>query len=123
MEDLIKAVDTTPIIDHHAHNLLTASDIDAHEMMAITTEADGPALEQTSSTLAHLRAVKGLAQILKCEPNWDAVQKAIQSRREGTSTETLSPFSAIRLAFTPLRSEEVDPLSLGAPPSCLTIRD
>jgi hypothetical protein len=81
MEDVIEAINTTPIIDHHAHNLLTASDIDAHEMMAITSEAAGLALQHTPSTLAHIRAVKGLAQILECEQEWDAVQKAIKSKR------------------------------------------
>jgi len=82
MEHLIKAINTTPIIDHHAHNLLTASDIDAHEMMAITTEAAGPALRRTPSTLAHMRAVKGLAAVLECEPTWDSVRTAIEVKRK-----------------------------------------
>lgn len=85
MGDLIQAVNTTPIIDHHAHNLLTSSGIGAHEMLAITSEAAGPALQHTPSTLAHLRAVNGLADILKCEATWDIVNKAIQSKRKGTS--------------------------------------
>ncbi|KAK4691745.1 glutamine synthetase, partial [Lecanoromycetidae sp. Uapishka_2] len=65
MEELIKAIDSTPIIDHHAHNLLTASNVGAHQMMAITSEATGSALEHTPSTLAHIRAVNGLAEVLE----------------------------------------------------------
>ncbi|MCJ1288000.1 hypothetical protein MMC26_007353 [Xylographa opegraphella] len=81
MELLIEAVQRTPIIDHHAHNLLLPDELSAHDMLSMTTEATGPALAHTPSTLAHLRAVKQLAQILSCKPTWDAVQKRIDEER------------------------------------------
>ena len=82
MDRLIEAIDSTPIIDHHAHNLLTASHIDTYDLLTITTEANGPALKHASSTLAHIRAVKNLAEVLECEPTWDAVQKGINLKRQ-----------------------------------------
>jgi len=82
MESLVEAIETTPIIDHHAHNLLLPSDIGAHDLLSITSEANGPALKQGApSTLAHLRAVHQLAHILNCDPTWNAVQTAIERKR------------------------------------------
>ena len=83
MEDLIKAIETTPIIDHHAHNLLIPSELNAYDLLSITSEARGPALKQGApSTLSHLRAVHQLSELLGCEPNWDAVQIALKQKRE-----------------------------------------
>lgn len=83
MEELIKTIEDTPIIDHHAHNLLRPSGIGAHDFLAITSEAAGPALKQGApSTLAHLRAVHQLAKVLNCDSTWDAVQTAIEQKRE-----------------------------------------
>ena len=81
MEELRKAVQLTPIIDHHAHNLLLSSQLHVHSLLSITTEANGAALEHTSSTLAHLRAVRQLANILKCEHSWDAVKTHLDEKR------------------------------------------
>ena len=83
MEDLLRAIQTTPIIDHHAHNLLLPSDIGKHDLLSLTSEASGATLEQGApSTLAHLRAVHQLAAILECEPNWTAVKTAIEQKRK-----------------------------------------
>lgn len=82
MEALLKAIQTTPIIDHHAHNLLLPSEIAAHPLMSMTTEADGPALIYASSTLAHIRAVRQLSEILGCEPSWEVVQSRIGEERK-----------------------------------------
>ena len=82
MDTLIEAVNNTPIIDHHAHNLLLASDIDGHDFMAATSEATGPALKYASSTLSHLRAVKQLSEILGCEPTSKAVEGALKVKRK-----------------------------------------
>lgn len=82
MESLVEAIETTPIIDHHAHNLLIPSEIGAHDLLSITSEANGPALKQGApSTLAHLRAVHQLGKLLDCDPTWSAVQTAIQRKR------------------------------------------
>ncbi len=81
MERLVEVIQTCPIIDHHAHNLLIPSEIGAHDLLSITSEANGPALKQGApSTLAHLRAVHQLAKVLGCEPTWSAVQAAIQRK-------------------------------------------
>lgn len=81
MDALLKTINNTPIIDHHAHNLLLDSDLEAHDLTAITSEATGPALKHSSSTLSHLRAVKQLSEILECEQTWEAVKNAIESKR------------------------------------------
>ena len=81
MDDLISAIYQTPIIDHHAHNLLRPADIEAHPSLSITTEANGAALEQTTSTLSHLRAVRQLAAILGCDESWDSVNAKLKTER------------------------------------------
>ena len=82
MDALFEAVETTPIIDHHAHNLLQPSAIDNHNFLAATSEATGPALKFASSTLAHLRALRQLAEILGCESTREAVESALKVKRE-----------------------------------------
>ena len=82
MDVFTEAVENTPIIDHHAHNLLLASDLDKHDFMAVTSEATGPALQSASSTLSHLRALKQLSQILECDPTREAVEGALKAKRE-----------------------------------------
>ena len=77
-----EAIRTTPIIDHHAHNLLLPSKSDVHNLLSMTSEATGSALDHSTSALAHLRAVKQLARILACEPTWDRVKKAIEVKRQ-----------------------------------------
>ena len=82
MDAFIQAVETTPIIDNHAHNLLEANSIDDHDFMAATSEATGPALQFASSTLSHLRALKQLSQILNCETTLEAVKDALNVKRK-----------------------------------------
>ncbi|MCJ1398400.1 hypothetical protein MMC11_001598 [Xylographa trunciseda] len=81
MEPLTEALYRTPIIDHHAHNLLLPEELSAHDILSMTTEAAGPALAHTPSTLAHLRAVKDLASVLDCNPTWETVQKRLDEER------------------------------------------
>ena len=85
MDALIEAVETTPIIDHHAHNLLLPSAIDDYDFMAATSEATGPALKFASSTLSHLRALKQLSEVLECELTWKAVEGALLVKRKAPS--------------------------------------
>jgi hypothetical protein len=80
MEALISAIETTPIIDHHAHNLLLPNEMLNKNFLSITSEANGDALQDTPSTLAHIRAIKQLAEILQCEPALRDVQRAINNR-------------------------------------------
>ena len=81
MDKLLEAIHQTPIIDHHAHNLLLPTELAQHPLLSITSEAAGPALEHAKSTLAHIRAVKQLAQTLGCEPTWEAVEARIEEER------------------------------------------
>ncbi|KAI0018732.1 glutamine synthetase/guanido kinase [Xylariomycetidae sp. FL0641] len=75
------AIETTPIIDHHAHPLLKREFTGQHPLLAVATEAHGAALEATGTSLAHLRAVRQLAGLLRCEPTWEAVSAAVAGKR------------------------------------------
>ncbi|KAG8530321.1 uncharacterized protein KY384_004823 [Bacidia gigantensis] len=80
MEALHKAIYTTPIIDNHAHNILQPSKIRKYDLLNVATEAEGDALQDSTSCLAHIRAVKQLSEILKCEPRWEEVKKALSAK-------------------------------------------
>ncbi len=54
MEELLRAIRTTPIIDNHAHPLLLPAFQGKYDLLAITTEAHGDAMKATKSTLDHL---------------------------------------------------------------------
>jgi hypothetical protein len=75
------AVDTTPIIDNHAHPLLKPAKLGHYPLLSIASEAHGDALNDTHTSLAHIRATKQLAQILGCEPTWEAVESSIKEER------------------------------------------
>lgn len=77
-----RIIRSTPIIDNHAHPLLKADKLDKYNLLTIATEAHGDALKDSTTSFAHLRAVKVLAKQLKCDQSWDAVSAAIASRRE-----------------------------------------
>lgn len=74
-------IETTPIIDNHAHPLLNLDAVGRYPLLAIATEAHGDAIHASLTSLAHLRAVKQLAKVLRCEPTWEAVVNAIEQRR------------------------------------------
>src|SRR5580704_15417642 len=82
MDSLINAIRKTPIIDHHAHNLLLPSDT-TQSFLSITSEARQGALRHVKSTLAHIRAVKQLAEVLGCNPSFEAVKSQIEEKRDG----------------------------------------
>lgn len=77
MEDLIRAINATPIIDNHAHPLLVPKAHKKYPLLAITSEASGNALNTTTSSLSHIRATQQLSQVLGCPPTWDDVVRAI----------------------------------------------
>ncbi|WQF88466.1 Putative glutamine synthetase, catalytic domain, metal-dependent hydrolase [Colletotrichum destructivum] len=78
---LSHTIQTTPIIDNHAHPLLDLDAIGRYPLLSITTEAHGDAIHASLTSLAHLRAVKQLAKVLRCEPSWEAVVNAIEAKR------------------------------------------
>lgn len=81
LKALRTAVRTTPIVDNHAHPLLKAQHQAKHSLLSIATEAHGDALDDSQSSLAHIRAVKQLAGLLGTEPTWDVVESALQAKR------------------------------------------
>ncbi|KAI5925098.1 hypothetical protein F4810DRAFT_88841 [Camillea tinctor] len=76
------AIDTTPIVDNHAHPLLKLENANQQSLLAISTEASGAALGDTPQSLSHIRTVKHLAQVLGCSPTWESVTNSIERRRE-----------------------------------------
>lgn len=79
---LIAAIDSTPIIDNHAHPLLKLEHMDKFPLLAIATEANGDALESSRTSMAHIRAVNQLSRLLNCDATWEAVSAAIKDKRQ-----------------------------------------
>ncbi|KAG9547316.1 glutamine synthetase/guanido kinase, partial [Aureobasidium melanogenum] len=77
LEDLRKVVRSCPVIDNHAHNLLLPSKQDAHDLLTATTEAQGDALEDTKTSLSHIRAVRQLRELydLDDDTTWDVLME------------------------------------------------
>lgn len=100
MEPLRRAIDNTPIIDHHAHNLLRPEGLQQHQLLSITTEAAGDARAFTPSTLSHIRAVKQLSDVLGCAPDWASVERAVvEKRREPDEAWAQRCFEGIETAL------------------------
>ena len=78
--DLRAIIRSYPLIDNHAHNLLREEEAHGNEhypFESITSEAQGHALqEHVQSTLAHVRAVRQLAELLNCPPSLQDVKAA-----------------------------------------------
>jgi hypothetical protein len=90
MEDkyaLVDAINNTPIIDNHAHPLLTAHGEHTRPILSITTEAGGEALKDAPSTIAHIRAVKQLSKLLECTEDWDEILHAIKIEKNKSDLE------------------------------------
>lgn len=81
VDAVARAIRNTPIIDHHAHPLLKAEALGKHPLLAITTEANGDAIDSATTTLPHLRAIRQLASVLRCGYTWEAVVAAIEEKR------------------------------------------
>jgi len=81
LESVVRAIRHTPIIDNHAHPLLKPEALSQHPLLSITTEASGDAIDAALTSLAHLRAIKQLAALLKCDLTWEAVVNAIELKR------------------------------------------
>ncbi|PYH97504.1 extracellular developmental signal biosynthesis protein FluG [Aspergillus ellipticus CBS 707.79] len=73
-------VQTHPLIDNHAHNLLSraaATNYAKYPFEQITSEAQGPALRNAPSTLPLQRAAAQLATLYDCpSSDWDCVKAA-----------------------------------------------
>lgn len=78
------AIETTPLIDNHCHNLLKPECAYKTPLLSIASEAQGVALRDSENSLAHIRATKHLAAALDldAEPTWKEVEDAIDERRQ-----------------------------------------
>lgn len=86
MVDLRRTIRSCQIIDNHAHNILRPQQLRVADLLTITTEASGDALKDTSSSLAHLRAVRQLRALyeLPISADWEDI---LQKRQEILSHE------------------------------------
>lgn len=82
-QKLLEAIQSTPIIDNHAHPLLKYTSLSKYSLLSITSEAQGDALQSSIHSLAHIRAVKQLSRVLECEETWGAVSQAIRQLQAG----------------------------------------
>ncbi|KAL1968103.1 hypothetical protein VTN77DRAFT_2233 [Rasamsonia byssochlamydoides] len=79
LDDLHNLVQSHPIIDNHAHNLLSstkASDYAKYPFESITSEAQGLALDEVQKTFPHHRAVTQLASLFECDTDWSSIKAA-----------------------------------------------
>jgi glutamine synthetase len=78
--DLRQLIRTFPVIDNHAHNLLTEENAYGsadYPFECITSEASGHALaDHVHSTLPHMRGIKQLAEFFQCPPTLQDVKAA-----------------------------------------------
>ncbi|KAF2155314.1 glutamine synthetase/guanido kinase [Myriangium duriaei CBS 260.36] len=87
LSELRNAIDSCPIVDNHAHNLLRSDRQDAYSLLECTTEARGEALKDTPRSLAHLRAVKQLRELYDCDASatWDDLLEKRHELLQGDS--------------------------------------
>ncbi|THZ73677.1 glutamine synthetase/guanido kinase [Aureobasidium pullulans] len=73
LDDLRKVIQSCPVIDNHAHNLLLPSKQEAYDLLSATTEAQGDALTDTHTSLSHIRAVRQLRELydLDNDAQWE----------------------------------------------------
>lgn len=80
IQDLQQIIRTFPVIDNHAHNLLTeehAYGSAEHPFECITSEAQGHALtDHVHTSLAHMRGIKHLAEFYQCPETLQDVKAA-----------------------------------------------
>ena len=75
--DLEHFIYACPVIDHHAHNIYRPDSLKIEDFLTITTEASERALEDTPTSLPHLRAVKQLRKLydLPGDADWRSMVK------------------------------------------------
>ncbi|KXT14015.1 hypothetical protein AC579_8845 [Pseudocercospora musae] len=84
LHKLQHAIQNTPIIDNHAHNLLRLPALKTADLLSATSEAEGEALQDHTSALPHFRAARQLRQLygLPADADWDAILKERQELLE-----------------------------------------
>ncbi|KAJ4657278.1 hypothetical protein HRR90_002515 [Exophiala dermatitidis] len=80
IQDLQQIIQTFPLIDNHAHNLLTEENAygsPEYPFECITSEAQGHALtDHVHSSLAHMRGIRQLAEFYQCPETLEDVKAA-----------------------------------------------
>ncbi|EXJ92470.1 hypothetical protein A1O3_01021 [Capronia epimyces CBS 606.96] len=80
IQDLQQIIQTFPVIDNHAHNLLTEENSygsPEYPFECITSEAQGHALaDHVHSSLAHMRGIRELAEFYQCPETLQDVKAA-----------------------------------------------
>ncbi|KIX06217.1 uncharacterized protein Z518_04192 [Rhinocladiella mackenziei CBS 650.93] len=80
IEDLQQIIQTFPVIDNHAHNMLTEDNAYGsaeYPFECITSEAQGHALsDHVHASLAHMRGIKHLAEFYQCPATLPDVKAA-----------------------------------------------
>ncbi|KAJ9607447.1 hypothetical protein H2200_008520 [Cladophialophora chaetospira] len=80
ISDLQQIIQTFPVIDNHAHNMLTEDNAYGsaeHPFESITSEAQGAALtDHVHTSLAHIRGIKDLAEFYQCPETLQDVKAA-----------------------------------------------
>lgn len=80
IQDLQQIIQTFPVIDNHAHNLLTEENAygsPEYPFECITSEAQGHALaDHVHSSLAHMRGIRQLAEFYQCPETLQDVKAA-----------------------------------------------
>ena len=77
MDELKKIIRECSVIDNHAHNLFRPHGLKTGELLMVTSEAAGHALEDVPTSLAHLRAARQLRKLydLPADADWEAIKK------------------------------------------------
>jgi hypothetical protein len=79
LDSLRHLVRAHPLIDNHAHNVLSrqhACNYAKYPLESVTSEAQGPALQNAVHALPSLRAASQLAGLYDCAPDWAAIKAA-----------------------------------------------
>ncbi|GAB1213848.1 hypothetical protein ATERTT37_003001 [Aspergillus terreus] len=117
LPSLRQLIHTHPLIDNHAHNILSrrhACAYEKHPFEQIISEAHGTALQNATSTLALYRATPQLAQLygISSDSTWDQVKAArgdwVQRDYEGLVRACLVGTHSLLLDDL-LTAEDVEP--------------
>ncbi|KAM5431674.1 hypothetical protein McanMca71_004907 [Microsporum canis] len=80
IQALRRLIQTHPLIDNHAHNILSAeyaADYSKYPLESVVSEAQGDALLQDGcKSLPHIRALSQLASLYGCPAEWNAIKAA-----------------------------------------------
>lgn len=77
LDQLRETIQTCPIIDNHAHNLLRLHQLKTSDFLSATSEAEREALEDHAKALPHFRARRQLRNLydLPADADWDTILK------------------------------------------------